>query len=440
MLLPEQVIPFLGSEDTLVRRHAGRYFVNASDVGPLTAVTYWRILHSLGLTEENRWMIDLLRALPQDERFTQSLLAALDTSQDGSVREDLLNVLNELDFAQLRQHADAILARTDLPEETLDHLRARLELAGAPAAAPLWDEIKAYYENLWEDDGGYDPLLAFRLIEALARFGQETIDRAVQLVGDRDEPDLQVVAVELLARLRHRPALEPLVQALARSGDDDDMLHEALQYAIPVVGGADAVASLESLMPNLSWDLNLYACEMLGRIKHPSSEEAILRLLDDPRMEEFHTELAGSLTALCTTKGLPRLREIFLAGDYDQQMIDLRGDLVACTLMAGPEYEFPEFQRLREEAVAAEIRLEQRRAELARLVGSIDFPSGGDYDDDDDEDMEYDDLPDLPSDLEARGPRVVAPIQNTGPKVGRNDPCPCGSGKKYKKCCLNKQG
>ena len=23
------------------------------------------------------------------------------------------------------------------------------------------------------------------------------------------------------------------------------------------------------------------------------------------------------------------------------------------------------------------------------------------------------------------------------PKVGRNDPCPCGSGKKYKKCCMN---
>ena len=23
-------------------------------------------------------------------------------------------------------------------------------------------------------------------------------------------------------------------------------------------------------------------------------------------------------------------------------------------------------------------------------------------------------------------------------KCGRNEPCPCGSGKKYKKCCLNK--
>jgi hypothetical protein len=27
------------------------------------------------------------------------------------------------------------------------------------------------------------------------------------------------------------------------------------------------------------------------------------------------------------------------------------------------------------------------------------------------------------------------PIVNVSPKIGRNEPCPCGSGKKYKKCC-----
>lgn len=27
------------------------------------------------------------------------------------------------------------------------------------------------------------------------------------------------------------------------------------------------------------------------------------------------------------------------------------------------------------------------------------------------------------------------PVKNNSPKVGRNDPCPCNSGKKYKKCC-----
>jgi preprotein translocase subunit SecA len=30
--------------------------------------------------------------------------------------------------------------------------------------------------------------------------------------------------------------------------------------------------------------------------------------------------------------------------------------------------------------------------------------------------------------------RTTAPVRS-GPKVGRNDPCPCGSGKKYKACC-----
>jgi uncharacterized protein YchJ len=28
-----------------------------------------------------------------------------------------------------------------------------------------------------------------------------------------------------------------------------------------------------------------------------------------------------------------------------------------------------------------------------------------------------------------------APYVRAAPKIGRNDPCPCGSGKKYKKCC-----
>jgi preprotein translocase subunit SecA len=34
------------------------------------------------------------------------------------------------------------------------------------------------------------------------------------------------------------------------------------------------------------------------------------------------------------------------------------------------------------------------------------------------------------------GDGTVAPKQaKADEKIGRNDPCPCGSGKKYKKCC-----
>jgi len=42
-----------------------------------------------------------------------------------------------------------------------------------------------------------------------------------------------------------------------------------------------------------------------------------------------------------------------------------------------------------------------------------------------------------PSDVvsEAAAAAEKAKPVRTGPKVGRNDPCPCGSGKKFKHCC-----
>ncbi len=36
-------------------------------------------------------------------------------------------------------------------------------------------------------------------------------------------------------------------------------------------------------------------------------------------------------------------------------------------------------------------------------------------------------------------PAPREPVVRSGPKIGRNKPCPCGSGKKYKRCCLLKE-
>ncbi|MGB0715243.1 MAG: SEC-C metal-binding domain-containing protein [Phycisphaerae bacterium] len=40
----------------------------------------------------------------------------------------------------------------------------------------------------------------------------------------------------------------------------------------------------------------------------------------------------------------------------------------------------------------------------------------------------------LPGEDDQPLPPPVEPIKSEG-KVERNDPCPCGSGKKFKKCC-----
>jgi curved DNA-binding protein CbpA len=90
---------------------------------------------------------------------------------------------------------------------------------------------------------------------------------------------------------------------------------------------------------------------------------------------------------------------------YDPQLRRLKG-------------EFPEFYALHSSFFNEVLRtrdpdkmLYQRAKKIKKLQSEIDI-----YDDD----LEY------PSEQ---------PIRRTQPKVGRNDPCPCGSGKKYKKCC-----
>jgi len=41
----------------------------------------------------------------------------------------------------------------------------------------------------------------------------------------------------------------------------------------------------------------------------------------------------------------------------------------------------------------------------------------------------------MPGGFPPQRPQKTETIRRDHPKVGRNDPCPCGSGKKYKKCC-----
>jgi len=50
----------------------------------------------------------------------------------------------------------------------------------------------------------------------------------------------------------------------------------------------------------------------------------------------------------------------------------------------------------------------------------------------------FDFVKDNKSDFGSESIDMLSPWIQTKPKIGRNDPCPCGSGKKHKKCCLNK--
>jgi hypothetical protein len=378
------------------------------------------------------------------------MLAALDDDRLLDAEETLWDAFFDLDFDQLRRHAAAILARAEQPDETgldlrkdlRDHLRARLDLADLPVDAvwALFEQFADDYKDEYWNKVDHDK--AARLIEALARHGDPAAKRAMEIVESAAAPTAiydprEVFAIQLLEKLRHRPALDLLVRRFAEAPEDEEVLYEVLVSSVATIGGEGAVPLLEARFTTAGEAFRAYASETLARIKHPDAEAAVLRLLDREQSADVRDSLALALCDLITTDGLPLLRRAFLEEDYDPGFFDLKRDLVVCSMMTG--YDFPELGSLREEVIAEEVERDRRFES-----GDFGFDDLGDLGDEFAdmgntrellEQFAAGDLPAPPPDLDDHSPPVTTPIRNDQPKVGRNDPCPCGSGKKYKKCC-----
>ncbi len=73
------------------------------------------------------------------------------------------------------------------------------------------------------------------------------------------------------------------------------------------------------------------------------------------------------------------------------------------------------------------VQTEEREAEVSKTFEDNGWEYSVEVDADEPEDV---------TDLDT----LLNPVSQatTSKKAGRNEPCPCGSGKKYKKCCANK--
>jgi preprotein translocase subunit SecA len=115
-------------------------------------------------------------------------------------------------------------------------------------------------------------------------------------------------------------------------------------------------------------------------------------------------------------------KDHLLAMDHLRDGIGLRGYAQVDPLRAYQKEGFEMFesmiQRIQEDTVRTLFLIRVQKQEpipfLPRRQASLSFSHGGS---------------DEPQ-----------PVKKTAKKVGRNEPCPCGSGKKYKKCCALKQG
>jgi hypothetical protein len=438
MLSPEQVLPFLLHEDADVRSHALGYFADAHDPAPATADHFWEAVDRFGIDAFSR-RYGGLSALPQtDASITRALTALVETEPDTSHASQLLGAISEAPLEIVRARRAEIFNAAEITESVRKCLADRIELAEVPLA-DLWERLlKLSADRDAAGDGGHDWRAADRLTEALSRHGEAAAALAMdRLTTGPDEDWMEIFAVQLLGKLRHGPAAAHI---LKRMEIDTDILREEAVRALVGIGTVDVVQRIEAFYPGKPWHVRLYADDPLGRIKRPESERAILNLLKHEDKPDLIGSLGYGLCELCTTEGLEAVREMIVQKMYDPQMAELDEPLLAVGKMVG--YEPPEAAAWREKIAEREAARERRMQEFAgprgldalmREMKRRFIASGGNFSGDD-----WNTDPDNDIDRLRPAPDAIVPIRRESPKVGRNDPCPCGSGKKYKKCCQSK--
>ncbi|QII86762.1 preprotein translocase subunit SecA [Bordetella hinzii] len=185
------------------------------------------------------------------------------------------------------------------------------------------------------------------------------------------------------------------------------------------------------------WQLQLPLAEMVQSEPNLTDEELLERVLQAARdVHRAKVELVGAESWAQFERSImlqaidTHWREHLSALDYLRQGIHLRG-----YAQKNPKQEYKReafelfsgmLDRIRDDVVRVVMtvrvqsteQVEQAEAEAAQPhVQNVQYHHS-----------DYDEA------LASDAPAGQEPVRNVVPKVGRNDPCPCGSGKKYKQC------
>ena len=245
-------------------------------------------------------------------------------------------------------------------------------------------------------------------------FSEADIPELIRMMTDNDLHNAKMDSLEVwaplhawrtLGQLHAVEAAEPMVRLFDRVHHDDWLARE-LPKAFSLIGPA-AISAITDFMADSAVDPYRRICapDCLVRIAqdHPAHrKECIEKLERQLELYETNGEVLNSflimgLMDLQATEAIDTIRKAFLADCVD---LIVQGDI---------------------EDVEIEMGLRLERDTPPPKVSLI---------------------PGLPN-LDDReewgfGPNdSIDPAKNEFRHVGRNDPCPCGSGKKYKKCCLH---
>lgn len=348
--------------------------------------------------------------------------------------DPLPSALRRVEPSLLAPVIDRIETDAKLPWNYRRAMRERIDLCDRPAGE-LWDRLMAdaeTLERLWTH--GRQQEVADATMRA-----ESVIMAAIDSPG---APELVARSVELLAQpavgharevlamrlLSHRPPGPEAIGGLCArlDFDVDEYACEAATAALAAMGSDEVIRVVAGELQANSGDL-LSRQVLLAMIKRPASLEALLAVTsgataaweDDPSVLESILQLVPTDESLLQkagamiSNGFARKRLDWLESAWaylgvsgllgrniDPAVRTLQPMLTALVKDDGEEPAAPDYSGLRRELFQADAAPDPVPVEIADALGY-----------------------------------VVNPIRRSTDRVGRNDPCPCGSGKKYKKCC-----
>jgi hypothetical protein len=341
-----------------------------------------------------------------------------------------------------------IEALGNFPEELRSPLEDRLTMASW-----TWDQSWAALEELgrktmssdefsWNDNSH-----AARIVKALAQHVGEKGDTVLAwLRGEYPSKRKRLTEwltpeiIDLAGEMRLKSAIPILVEHLS---SEDLSLADSATTALIRIGTDATVKAIAKDWEDGSNDFRGSAADVLDKIHTDLSERKCLEFLDSE--EEFDTafSLASAVLSHFSFDGTEPIRD-FLVIDEEEwtpEHYDLKYHLVAAATIMGekfPEYDAWHQDALKENWGWGDTKLGDRRMRL-------NWHEGAEIDALDSEASQGElakALSDqvhhgLPSVLDEGDESDILPL-TTNVTIGRNAPCPCGSGKKYKKCCMIK--
>jgi hypothetical protein len=433
MRLPEaEVREAIAHPERLVRQEALRYFAECysrdAEVMPLVI----QAIETYG--RSNAFLhLHLVAQLAQTEATVEWAVRELHREEDKANDLDsyfpaLSRLLCSADPQLLAPRADQILRAPGFFKELAPAFRERLRLATWDADQ-CWKELERvcaggvgkHYSS--DVDFGH----ASRVVEALARQGDKYTDRTLDLLGQEVEDFetdpltwLEIFLAMLAGEMRLGRAIPLVVKKLHECGE---VLSEQCVEALAKIGTDAAAEAVTEGWLEAVWDYRLYATSALEKIHSDTTVRRCLGLLPQDQDLDIRTNLADALLGQFADEGIEPVREMVRRRAYDPMNSDLMRKLVAVSTALGVT--FPEYPLWKREA---EGRLARQGRRMKEMRGFFQAPAK----------PAPPPKPSPPKERDDYLERKPAPFLRTEKKVGRNDSCPCGSGKKFKKCCMGR--